>query len=165
MVTSVGKDELITEKSKSKPSNISTFNKPVVVPKKPQSPFVPKQIEVSIDGGSAAIQNALNNNTKDARSNRGLFMQQQDAETSMIRRYPRNLPHWIILTGTYSAVFIGILLISRSLPTPDSGKLYIHFTAFWSLLLYFLTDQEVSDYYATDPLDNVVESFIKIDKK
>ena len=165
MVTSVGKDELITEKSNSKTSNISTFNKPVVVPKKPQSPFVPKQIEVSIDGGSAAIQNALNNNTKAAASNKGASVQQLDVDNTMLHGYPRNLPHWIILTGTYSAVFICILLISRSLPTPDGGKLYIHFTAFWSLLLYFLTDKEVIDYYATDPLDNVVESFIKIDKK
>ena len=111
------------------------------------------------------MQNSLNNNTIGATSTKGSSLGQVDIDNTMIRGYPRNLPHWIILTGTYSAVFICILLISRSLPTPDGGKLYIHFTAFWSLLLYFLTDKEVIDYYATDPLDNVVETFVKKENK
>ena len=111
------------------------------------------------------MQNALNNNTIGATKTKGSSIHQANNDNTMIGGYPRNLPHWIILTGTYSAVFISILLISRSLPTPDGGKLYIHFTAFWSLLLYFLAEKEVNDYYATDPLDNVVETFIKKENK
>ena len=91
------------------------------------------------------MQNTLNNNTIGATSTKGSSLQQVAVDSAMIRGYPRNLPHWIILTGTYSAVFICILLISRSLPTPDGGKLYIHFTAFWSLGLFFVTDKEGSD--------------------
>ena len=131
-------------------------------------PFTPKTIEVSVDSGTAAIQNALNNNIKGGSSNRGSPSVQRLSEagkTYVGNRYPTNLQHWVILTGTYSAVFMCILLISLSLPTSEAGKLYIQFTAFWSLLLYFLTDLEVNDYYATDPFDNVVKSVIKINKK
>lgn len=136
------------------------------MPSKPitqKPPFQPKQIEVTVDGGLSAMQNALNNNTIEAKGGKGPDKVQVVNTTS--HGYPKNLPHWIILTGTYSAVFICILLISRSLPTPDGGKLYIHFTAFWSLLLYFISEKEVNDYYATDPLDNVVETFIKKENK
>ena len=103
--------------------------------------------------------NVLNNNTIGCKKE--LMAKPTNADDTIIRGYPKNPSHWIILTGTYSAVFISILLISRSLPSPDVGKLYIHFTAFWSLLLYFLTEMDVNDYYATDPLDDVVETFIK----
>ena len=130
------------------------------MPKKTTAPFVPKQIEVTVDGGRlSAMGNVLNNNT--IGSKKGIMTKLKDADDTIIRGYPKNPSHWIILTGTYSAVFISILLISRSLPSPDVGKLYIHFTAFWSLLLYFLTEMDVNDYYATDPLDDVVETFIK----
>merc|ERR1719513_274594 len=47
-----------------------------------------------------------------------------------------------------------ILLIANV--TPD-GKLYIHFTAFWSLILYFVLE----DDQASDLLDTVVEGFLK----
>ena len=145
-------------KSKEAPSTLPS--KTLTTSPKDRKPFVPKQIEVTVDGGMSAMKDVLNNNTIDAK---GAIKAQQ--ETTLIRGYPKNLPHWIILTGTYSAVFICILLISRSLPSPDGGKLYIHFTAFWSLLLYFLSEKEVNDYYATDPLDNVVETFIKKETK
>ena len=145
--------------------NAAPLSKPVVLPRKNAPPFVPKQIEVSVDGGLSAMQNALNNNTIGGSSTKVSSLHQVDVDNNNSRGYPKNLPHWIILTGTYSAVFITILLISRSLPTPEGGKLYIHFTAFWSLLLYFLAEKEVNDYYATDPLDSVVETFIKKENK
>ena len=148
---------------KSQDTSASLPIKTLTTAQKDKQPFVPKQIEVTFDGGLSAIQNALNNNTIDANGTK--IKSKVDPECTKIGGYPKNLPHWIILTGTYSAVFIGILLISRSLPTPDGGKLYIHFTAFWSLLLYFLSEKEVNDYYATDPLDNVVETFIKKENK
>ena len=138
-------------------------SKTLTTAQKDKQPFVPKQIEVTVDGGLSALQNALNNNTIDASKTK--VASKMQADSTKIGGYPKNLPHWIILTGTYSAVFICILLISRSLPTPDGGKLYIHFTAFWSLLLYFISEKEVNDYYATDPLDNVVETFIKKENK
>jgi hypothetical protein len=47
------------------------------------------------------------------------------------------IPDWLIITLTYSAVFIAILLLSNITP---NGKLYIHFTAFFSMILYFITD-------------------------
>lgn len=152
---------------KNQPNQIGTssLNKPVVVSKRNVTQFVPKQTEVTVDAGMSVMQNTLNNNTIGATSTKGSSPRQVDVDNTMIRGYPRNLSHWIIITGTYSAVFICILLVSRSLPTPNAGKLYIHFTAFWSLLLYFLTDLEVIDYYATDPLDNVVETFIKKENK
>ena len=145
-------------KSKEAPSTLPS--KTLTTSQKDRKPFVPKQIEVTVDGGMSAMKDVLNNNTIDAK---GAIKAQP--ENTLIRGYPKNLPHWIILTGTYSAVFICILLISRSLPSPDGGKLYIHFTAFWSLLLYFLSEKEVNDYYATDPLDNVVETFVKKETK
>ena len=159
LLSAADKGNLISEKVQSKESHGSSFNKPIAVPKKVATPFVPKQTEVTVDAGLSAMQNVLNNNTIDADGKNVASVQQINSESATIRGYPKNLPHLIILTGTYSAVFICILLISRSLPTQEAGKLYIHFTAFWSLLLYFLTDREVNDYYAKDPLDNVVESF------
>jgi len=71
-----------------------------------------------------------------------------------VELFPKNIPHWFVITYTYSVVLILILLIANS--TPD-GKLYIHFTAFWSLVLYF----QLEDEQANDILDQVVEGFIK----
>lgn len=71
----------------------------------------------------------------------------------LVKMFPKNIPHWFVITYTYSVVLILILLIANS--TPD-GKLYIHFTAFWSLILYFLLE----DDQTTDLLDSVVEGFI-----
>ena len=45
------------------------------------------------------------------------------------------IPYWLITTLTYSAVFIAILLLSNITP---NGKLHIHFTAFSSMILYFI---------------------------
>jgi hypothetical protein len=73
---------------------------------------------------------------------------------TLVHLFPKNIPHWFVITYTYSVVLILILLIANS--TPD-GKLYIHFTAFWSLVLYFLLE----DDQANDLLDSVVEGFLK----
>lgn len=58
---------------------------------------------------------------------------------TLVELFPKNIPHWFVITYTYSVVLILILLIANS--TPD-GKLYIHFTAFWSLVLYFLLEDD-----------------------
>jgi len=73
---------------------------------------------------------------------------------AFVELFPKNIPHWFVITYTYSVVLILILLIANS--TPD-GKLYIHFTAFWSLVLYF----QLEDDQANDLLDSVVEGFLK----
>jgi len=70
----------------------------------------------------------------------------------LVQMFPKNIPHWFVITYTYSVVLIVILLIANS--TPD-GKLYIHFTAFWSLILYFVLEDEQT----TDLLDSVVEGY------
>ena len=85
----------------------------------------------------------------------------------LVQMFPKNIPHWFVITYTYSVVLIVILLIANS--TPD-GKLYIHFTAFWSLILYFvLEDEQVWQkkksknqtklFQTTDLLDSVVEGY------
>lgn len=57
----------------------------------------------------------------------------------IVELFPKNIPHWFVITYTYSVVLIMILLIANS--TPD-GKLYVHFTALWSLVIYFLLEDE-----------------------
>jgi len=60
----------------------------------------------------------------------------------LVELFPKNIPTWVVLTYTYSVVLILILLVANS--TPD-GKLYIHFTALWSIILYFLIDEDQDD--------------------
>ena len=57
----------------------------------------------------------------------------------LVELFPKNIPTWVVLTYTYSVVLILILLVANS--TPD-GKLYIHFTALWSIILYFIIDED-----------------------
>ena len=57
----------------------------------------------------------------------------------LVQLFPKNIPDWFLITYTYSVVLVAILLIANL--TPD-GKLYIHFTAFWSLILYFLLEDD-----------------------
>merc|ERR1711983_424380 len=57
----------------------------------------------------------------------------------LVKLFPKNIPDWFMITYTYSVVLIFILLIANV--TPD-GKLYIRFTAFWSLILYFVLEDE-----------------------
>ena len=57
----------------------------------------------------------------------------------LVKFFPKNIPDWFLITYTYSVVLIFILLVANV--TPD-GKLYIHFTAFWSLILYFVLEDE-----------------------
>merc|ERR1712004_521006 len=63
-------------------------------------------------------------------------------------------PDWLLITLAYSAVFVSILLLSNIIP---NGRLYIHFTAFWSLILYFIVDDV--DTKSTDVLETVMENF------
>ena len=71
----------------------------------------------------------------------------------LVQMFPKNIPHWFVITYTYSVVLIVILLIANS--TPD-GKLYIHFTAFWSLVIYFtLEDEQVSQVTSADPFSRL----------
>lgn len=67
-----------------------------------------------------------------------------------------NLPDWVIISSAYSFVIVSILLISNVTP---EGKLYIYFTAFWSLLLYLFTEDS-GDFYSNDILDAVVEELV-----
>ena len=57
----------------------------------------------------------------------------------LVKLFPKNIPDWFMITYTYSVVLIVILLIANV--TPD-GKLYIHFTAFWSLIIYFVLEDD-----------------------
>jgi len=68
---------------------------------------------------------------------------------------PRSLPSWFLITYTYSLVLVLILLVSNVVP---DGKLYVHFVAFWSIVLYVLLDEE---HPGVDPLETLVESFMK----
>ena len=68
-------------------------------------------------------------------------------------------PDWLLITLAYSAVFVSILLLSNIIP---NGRLYIHFTAFWSLILYFIVDDV--DTKSTDVLETVMENFVKVKK-
>ena len=62
----------------------------------------------------------------------------------LVKFFPKNIPDWFLITYTYSVVLIFILLIANV--TPD-GKLYIHFTAFWSLILYFVLEDEQVNFF------------------
>lgn len=76
------------------------------------------------------------------------------SDDALVRLFPQNIPHWFVITYTYSVVLIMILLIANV--TPD-GKLYIHFTAFWSLVLYFFLE----DDQTCDILDTMIDKYIK----
>lgn len=76
------------------------------------------------------------------------------SDDPLVRLFPQNIPHWFVITYTYSVVLIMILLIANV--TPD-GKLYIHFTAFWSLVLYFFLE----DDQTCDVLDTMIDKYIK----
>merc|ERR1712020_519972 len=69
-------------------------------------------------------------------------------------------PDWLLITLTYSVVFITILLLSNITP---NGKLYIHFTAFFSMILYFITD-DVDQKPSTNVVETVMENFVKVKK-
>ena len=68
-------------------------------------------------------------------------------------------PDWLMMTSAYAMVFVTILLLSNITP---NGKLFIHFTAFWSMVLYFSIDK--TDDQTTDVLDTVMENFVKVPK-
>ncbi len=70
-------------------------------------------------------------------------------------RMPANFPYWFVITYTYSIVMILILLLANMIP---DGRLYINFTAFWSIIIYILLDD---DQAGTDPIESVVEGIVK----
>ena len=110
------------------------------VAKKPVKPFEPKPIEPTIDPIRPEI-------LAEAEKKRGC-----ENKSSAY-------PEWLLITVTYSVVFISIILMSNITP---NGKLYIHFTAFWSMVLYFFIDDV--DHTRADVLDSVVENFVKVRK-
>merc|ERR1719510_2471732 len=65
-------------------------------------------------------------------------------------------PDWLMITCAYSMVFVTIILLSNITP---NGKLFIHFTAFWSMVLYFSIGK--TDEETTDVIDTVMENFVK----
>ena len=69
-------------------------------------------------------------------------------------------PDWLMMIAAYAMVFVTILLLSEITP---NGKLFIHFTAFWSMVLYFSIDK--TDDQSTDVLDTVMENFVKVKQK
>ena len=66
-------------------------------------------------------------------------------------------PDWLMMIAAYAMVFVTIILLSEITP---NGKLFIHFTAFWSMVLYFSIDK--TDDKSTDVLDTVMENFVKV---
>ena len=82
------KVEPIVARAEAKVTNASSFNKPVVVAKKSPVPFTPKTIEVSVDSGTAALQNALNNNIKGGSPS--LQRLPEPEKTYVGNRYPAN---------------------------------------------------------------------------
>ena len=73
----------------------------------------------------------------------------------LVKMFPKNIPHWFVITYTYSVVLIMILLIANV--TPD-GKLYIHFTAFWSLILYFVLEDDQVATHSSCPWEDLLPS-------
>jgi len=69
--------------------------------------------------------------------------------------FPKNIPDWFVITYTYSVVMILILLLANT--TPD-GKLYIHFTALWSLVIYSILEEDQDD----DIVDGAIRGIFKI---
>ena len=116
--------------------------KPLVQVKPQQTktakPFEPKQIEPSID----PIRPEILEEARKRQGGKGSGYQE-----------------WFLITLTYSVVFITIILMSNITP---NGKLYIHFTAFWSMVLYFFIDDV--DHTRADVLDSMVENFVKVKK-
>merc|ERR1719150_2041777 len=100
-----------------------------IAPTLPVSKFEPKKIEPSIDPLRPEIL--------------------AEMEAKNPPKKASYAPDWLLITLTYSVVFITILLLSNITP---NGKLYIHFTAFFSMILYFITDDADQK-----PSTNVVE--------
>merc|ERR1711988_1347470 len=105
---------------------------PKVAPTLPVSKFEPKQIEPSIDPLRPEIL--------------------AEMEAKNPPKKASYAPDWLLITLTYSFVFITILLLSNITP---NGKLYIHFTAFFSMILYFITD-DVEQKKMDTIVDNLV---------
>ena len=63
---------------------------------------------------------------------------------------------WMILTAAYSSVMVAILLIGNVTP---EGRLYIYFTALWSTLFYFLTENDGANM-SKDIIDSVAEGLV-----
>jgi len=120
---------------------------------KPVSPTPPKQIKekpMALD----ANQNATAPSRPVIQPLK-IKKKPQGPPDPLVQLFPKNIPDWFVITYTYSVVMILILLVANT--TPD-GKLYIHFTALWSLILYSILEEDQED----DIIDGVIESwFVK----
>jgi hypothetical protein len=117
-----------------KPIPVSTVtSRPVALPT-PRD-FVSRPIEVSINPihPSPLAKQSVPEPTVDSRG--------EILPPKMSSFVPTKVPDWLIIMTVYSMVIVSILLISNVTP---NGKLYIHFTAFWSMIIYFLLVQNHS---------------------
>ena len=111
-----------------KPIPISTVSaRPVALPT--PKDFVSRPIEVSINPihPSPLSKQSVSEPTVDSRG--------EILPPKMSSFIPTKIPDWLIIMTVYSMVIVSILLISNVTP---NGKLYIHFTAFWSMIIYFV---------------------------
>jgi hypothetical protein len=114
-----------------KPIPASTVtSRPVALPT--PKDFVSRPIEVSINPihPSPLAKQSVPEPTVDSRG--------EILPPKMSSFVPTKVPDWLIIMTVYSMVIVSILLISNVTP---NGKLYIHFTAFWSMIIYFLLVQ------------------------
>jgi len=138
---------IIPEAPKKPPTPEVSKSPAPIVPKPPvKAPITKSPPKIALDGNQNATTPALPVIPPASRK--------PVEPDPLVKMFPKNIPHWFVITYTYSVVLIMILLIANV--TPD-GKLYIHFTAFWSLILYFVLE----DDQASDLLDTVVEGFLK----
>ena len=128
------------------------------VPKHPppsSSVFKPKPIEISIDPTERppVLPDPLAN---PGDSVGAAAAAAAAGEPAFRLRMPANFPYWFVITYTYSIVMILILLLANMIP---DGKLYINFTAFWSIVIYVLLDED--EQAGADPIETVVEGLVK----
>ena len=113
---------------------------PTIQPQTKRSPSLIKQKDIAFDGNQNATAATLPAAVPGPRRH---TTPKSNAAAStpdpIVELFPKNIPHWFVITYTYSVVLIMILLIANS--TPD-GKLYVHFTALWSLVIYFMLEDE-----------------------
>jgi len=164
-INNVG-SKLLSPKPLTPPKPLSPPKQPTPeIPKKPSTPEVPKipapetpKVEVKAPLSKRPPMVALDANQNATLPSLPVVPPSPPIKPSepdmLVKFFPKNIPHWFVITYTYSVVLIMILLIANV--SPD-GKLFIHFTAFWSLILYF----GLEDDKATDLLDTVVEGFLK----
>ena len=133
--------DLDTKNEASKIVAAKQVESPVVPKRQVEPPAPPKQPELT----SLPVRNdksqlmALDGNGNATTPSLPTVPPRPVTPDPLVKLFPKNIPDWFMITYTYSVVLILILLIANI--TPD-GKLYIHFTAFWSLIIYFVLEDE-----------------------